>query len=165
MIWDISTLGYIGALRAHQKDGSYSIPITSMNSESSIVPRCQRLLFTGGKDGVVKGWSIATMKCVVILRGHTGDIRFIELSPECVFSGGSDFTVRVYDRTTFECVQILNHPCTITDGITFDSNFISATHDRMSKFQNFKNIFLVIYMSSSYTFTSKNKKFNVFMMY
>ncbi len=93
--------------------------------------RSQRILFSGGVHGVIKAWLMRTNECVATLRGHTGDIRTLELSPECLFSGSSDFTVRVWDRSTFVCVQVLLHGTTVTKGVSIGPNLITSGHDRV----------------------------------
>lgn len=61
-----------------------------------------KLAVSGGSEGVVKVWDLATGKPKHILRGHVGEVTAVGLSPDGqrVLSGGDDATLKVWDAGT-----------------------------------------------------------------
>jgi NACHT domain- and WD repeat-containing protein len=66
------------------------------------------LAISGGADGTLRVWRVATGACVHILRGHTAGIMAVATAgADRVVSASWDSTVRVWNLDSGECVQVL----------------------------------------------------------
>jgi WD40 repeat protein len=63
-----------------------------------------RTLASGGQDGTVVVWDVATRRARAPLRGHTGAVRGLSFSPDgkVLATAGDDGTVRLWDLVTGE---------------------------------------------------------------
>lgn len=69
------------------------------------------LIVSGGWDNLVKVWSLSTVKCQHTLRGHTGYVTSVTVSPDgslCA-SAGKDGIARLWDLSRGE--QLYELPC------------------------------------------------------
>jgi WD40 repeat protein len=59
---------------------------------------------TGGLDGTLKVWDLATGQEVLSLAGHTTGITFLGFTPDggSLITGDDDGVVKVWDGTRFE---------------------------------------------------------------
>ena len=59
-------------------------------------------LASGGGDGTVRIWDVATGQQRATLNGHTGGVRAVAVAPDgsWLASGSGDGTVRIWDVTT-----------------------------------------------------------------
>lgn len=64
----------------------------------SFTPNGKKLV-SGGADGVIKVWDIATGKSLFNLKGHNIDINSVSVSPDGkrVVSGSSDGEIKLWD--------------------------------------------------------------------
>ena len=64
---------------------------------------------SGGYDGTLKVWDVATGKCVVTLEGHSQYVQCVAVFPDgqSVVSGSWDKTLKVWDVATGKCVATL----------------------------------------------------------
>ena len=64
---------------------------------------------TGGDDGTVRLWEVATGRCKLGLDGHTNQVWSVAWSPDGrqALSGCSDKTVRLWEVATGRCEQVL----------------------------------------------------------
>lgn len=84
--WDSLTLeNRVQQLHAHND----WITCCSLNS-------AENLLFTGGKDSVIKVWNPENLACLDALTGHTGPINQVLCVNDYLFSASHDRTVRVW---------------------------------------------------------------------
>jgi WD40 repeat protein len=69
------------------------------------------LVASGGDDGLVRVWEVATGKLVALLRGHTGMVSGLSFTPdgEKLVSGSSDRTVRIWSPKTGQEEDVLLH--------------------------------------------------------
>jgi WD40 repeat protein len=90
-IWDADQGGEpLTTLRGHSRE-VYAVAF-SPNDQG-------RWIASGGEDGTVKVWDSRTGVAVVTLRGHTGLVSSLALSPDGrrLYSGSRDNTVKVWD--------------------------------------------------------------------
>jgi len=68
-----------------------------------------RTAVSGGADGAVRVWDVATGWCHATLQGHTDDIHGVAVSADgrIAVSASSDKTVRVWDLATEQCCATL----------------------------------------------------------
>src|SRR5262249_52421361 len=78
-------------------DARYELPQPSDVTSIAFGPGAH-LLATGGTDGTVRLWSLATGRVRKVLRGHVGPVRDIAFSPRAtlVASASKDGTARVF---------------------------------------------------------------------
>ena len=69
------------------------------------------LLFTGGRDSVVRVWDIRTKAEVMVLGGHKGTIHSVatQAGEPQVVTGSADATVRTWDLVAGTTTAILTH--------------------------------------------------------
>lgn len=73
-------------------------------------------LFSGGEDGTIHVWGIATNELITVLKdpGHSDHIWVLALYGNKLFSGSADSSIRVWNSETHEPVTILGgHPSTV----------------------------------------------------
>ncbi|XP_067676661.1 peroxisomal targeting signal 2 receptor-like [Haliotis asinina] len=84
----------------------------------------QNVLFTGGVDGLIRGWDIRnTQQQVCELRGHQYAIRRIRTSPFMatkLISCSYDFTTRIWDYTRPEALEVIEHHTEFVYGLDFN---------------------------------------------
>lgn len=61
---------------------------------------------TGGDDGQIRIWEVASRNCAAVLNGHSARVHSVCLSDEerAVLSASADGTLRVWDATTSKCL-------------------------------------------------------------
>ncbi|MCC3417909.1 MAG: NACHT domain-containing protein [Microcoleus sp. PH2017_07_MST_O_A] len=66
-----------------------------------------KLLATGGSDGMVRCWEVASRREILTCKGHSSWIRSVAFSPDgkTLASGASDQTVKLWDCHSGECLQ------------------------------------------------------------
>ncbi|SHN39432.1 WD40 repeat domain-containing serine/threonine protein kinase [Cryptosporangium aurantiacum] len=66
-----------------------------------------RILYTGGDDGTVRKWDVATGSCLQVLGGHDGAVRALAATADgrCTLSLDETGTLRVWDDDTGECLR------------------------------------------------------------
>src|SRR5262245_1719455 len=74
----------------------------SGQAEAGAFTRDGRHVLTGGQDGTLKLWDLATTRLVRTFTGHKGDVTAVALSPDGsrAVSGSKDKTVRLWDVAT-----------------------------------------------------------------
>ena len=65
---------------------------------------------TGGDDGQIRIWEVASRKCTAVLDGHTARIHAVSLSEEerLALSASADKTLRVWDPISAKCLLMLS---------------------------------------------------------
>ncbi len=68
-----------------------------------------RVAISGGRDGTLRVWDLASGECLRTLTGHTGPVLSVAVSDDgrTVVSGGRDKTVRVWELDSGRCVHTL----------------------------------------------------------
>lgn len=71
-----------------------------------------RTAVSGGADGTVRAWSVATGACTRVFHGHEHLVESVSLSPDGrqVLSGSRDGTVRWWSVEDGECLGVLGAP-------------------------------------------------------
>ncbi len=66
-----------------------------------------QLLATGGSDGIVRCWDVASRREILTCKGHSSWIRSVAFSPDgkTLASGASDQTVKLWNCHSGECLQ------------------------------------------------------------
>lgn len=65
-------------------------------------------------DGAVRVWDVNTLKFLGELKGHTHQVRCLEVHNGKIYTGSLDHTCRIWDVNTKECLGVLNHDHSIT---------------------------------------------------
>ena len=74
-------------------------------------------LVSGGADGTVRIWDVATWRERALLAGHTGGVASVAVAPDgsWLVSGGADGTVRIWDVAAWQAramMRVENSVCT-----------------------------------------------------
>ncbi len=69
---------------------------------NAVMSRDGRRLVSGGSDGTVRVWDLASKKELMCLKGHEGAVRHVVFTPDGskLLTSGEDGTVRLWDATT-----------------------------------------------------------------
>jgi WD40 repeat protein len=75
----------------------------------SAVNRAGTLALSGHRDGRVRLWSLGTGECLATMKGHSGIVNSVQITPDGLFavSGSEDKTVKIWDMETGNCVGTL----------------------------------------------------------
>ncbi len=98
------------------------------------------LLFSGGRDAMLKVWDLETFQCVNAQPAHWFTINDLALSPSGAFlaTASRDKTIKVWDAGTFKLLKVLD---TVRDGghinsvnrlfwSSFNNTLVSCSDDR-----------------------------------
>ena len=91
------------------------------------------LIVSGGSDETVKVWSLTEFRCMDTLKGHTGTVNSVAVSPDgslCA-SAGKDGKAKLWDISRSEHLYELDCPCPINE-LSFSPNhywLCGATND------------------------------------
>jgi len=66
-------------------------------------------LASGGRDGTVRLWDVATGQVRVSLSGHAGQVTAVAVAPDgsWLATGGEDGTVRIWDTATGQALALM----------------------------------------------------------
>jgi predicted NACHT family NTPase len=97
-----------------------------------------KLLATGGTDGVVRCWDVASGKELLTCKGHSSLVRSLAFSPngEILASGSNDRTIRLWDCHSSECLQTLRGHSDMVRSVVFSPDgktLASGSDDRTVK--------------------------------
>jgi WD40 repeat protein len=86
---------------------------------------------------------VQTGECLRVLRGHTGGVWSIAISPDGQIwaSGSGDRTVRLWNLQTGDCVQVLHDHTSWVSSVLFSSDgqfLVSGSDDRTIKLWDVK---------------------------
>jgi WD40 repeat protein len=99
--WDLKTRNELRSFEWHKGGG---VPAVASSRDG-------RNLATGSDDGIVKLWDVSTGQETVTFKGHTGQIRRAEFSPDgrylATAGAGPDNVVRLWDATTGQEIATL----------------------------------------------------------
>lgn len=63
---------------------------------------------SGSDDHTVRVWDARTLARAAVLRGHTDNVRVLQMLPRRVLSGSWDRTVRVWAVGSWDCLHVLS---------------------------------------------------------
>jgi predicted NACHT family NTPase len=97
-----------------------------------------KLLATGGTDGVVRCWDVASGKELLTYKGHSYWVNSIAFSPDgkTLASGSGDTTIKLWDFRSDECLQTWHGHTDWVNSIVFSSDgktLASGSDDRTIK--------------------------------
>jgi hypothetical protein len=115
-IWNMTTSGLTRSLKAHQG---------AINSIS--LSKDNKYLVTGGEDGLIKIWDLATglespnLPLIQTIKAHNNAVLAVELSPnyQQIGSGSWDKTIKLWDVQTGQLLKTLIGHEQLVDAIAF----------------------------------------------
>jgi F-box and WD-40 domain protein CDC4 len=78
------------------------------------------ILVTGGSDGSVRVWSLATYQAIHRLAAHDNSVTSLQFDNTRIVSGGSDGRVKVWDLKTGVPVRELSSPAEAVWRVVFE---------------------------------------------
>ena len=102
-----------GPIAARRGEGKSKIEIVPLVPHADWVnsvafsPDGKRML-SGGKDGKIKLWEVASGRLIRTLRGHTQDVNAVAFSPDGAYvlsGGGGDASVKLWDIATGQFIR------------------------------------------------------------
>ena len=69
----------------------------------------EQKIVSGLRDNTIKIWDINSLKCLMVLRGHTGSVLCLQYDDKVIISGSSDTSVRIWDVKTGASLNKLSH--------------------------------------------------------
>ncbi|CAG5904005.1 unnamed protein product [Menidia menidia] len=66
------------------------------------------LLLSAGCDASIRGWSLKTYRCEMVLYGHTDTVNCLDIHDDKIVSGSKDHTVKVWSLQTWRPFKNLN---------------------------------------------------------
>ncbi len=88
-------------------------------------------VLSGHHDGRLRLWSLQTRECLATLKGHSGIVKSVQITPDGRFgiSGSNDQTVKVWDLEAGTCVETLEgHQSRVNSvAVSPDGNLIAST--------------------------------------
>ena len=111
-----------------------TIPRTKTVAYAITVSFDGSLWITGGRDGVITIWDVATNRTIRMLRGHKGYVRSLAISPDgkTLASGGSDKIVRIWNIATGREQGILRGHTGVVSALAFSpdrKHIVSGSYD------------------------------------
>ncbi|GLI61761.1 hypothetical protein VaNZ11_004229 [Volvox africanus] len=103
-VWDVSRPAHECLVKTLVKHNS-----RSFNVEFS--PLLRNYLLSSSNDRTARVWDVSSGDCLVVLSGHTAEVRALAWHPEVAhlcFTGSWDASVRVWDVRTGNCIHVAN---------------------------------------------------------
>lgn len=94
-----------------------------LQGHTSLVGQLQMrddILVTGGSDGSVRVWSLATYQAIHRLAAHDNSVTSLQFDNTRIVSGGSDGRVKVWDLKTGVPVRELSSPAEAVWRVVFE---------------------------------------------
>ena len=66
-------------------------------------------IVSGSRDDTIRIWDSKSGECLLVLKGHEGDVSSVSYSPDGsrIVSGSHDDTIRIWDSKSGECLTAL----------------------------------------------------------
>ncbi|WP_293208259.1 NACHT domain-containing protein [Microcoleus sp. PH2017_01_SCD_O_A] len=100
-----------------------------------------KLLATGGTDGVVRCWDVASGKELLTCKGHSNWVSSVAFSPDnkTLASGSSDKTIKLWERHSGECLKTFQGHSDLVRSVAFSPDgktLATGSDDRSVKLWN-----------------------------
>jgi WD40 repeat protein len=108
-IWDMKTGANLKTLKGHQ---SYVMALSVRECHDEEKLGIDTIVSAStDKTARIWKWMNGDLKCVNVLRGHTGQIYCLQFDPSSrlIVTGGGDSEVRVWHEDTGACLHVLKH--------------------------------------------------------
>lgn len=107
--WDINMGQLLQELQGHT-EWVWCVTVAPVGISKSTCDQ-RYILASGSSDRTIKIWSLPTGQLQMTLRGHTGFVRSLSLSPDgkTLISGSGDKTVRLWDLDTGKTLLMQTH--------------------------------------------------------
>ncbi|VDD89409.1 unnamed protein product [Enterobius vermicularis] len=101
----------IEALEINWRDGTPVMKKINCLSEQRVycLQYDEQKIVSGLRDNTIKIWDMSTLKCLMVLRGHTGSVLCLQYDDKIIISGSSDTSVRIWDVKTGSNLNVLCH--------------------------------------------------------
>ena len=119
-VWSAST-GYV-LLPSWDHMLTSSECIALLQGHTSLVGQLQLtddILTTGGSDGRIIVFNLATMNCLERLCAHDNSVTCLQFDQRFILSGGNDGRAKVWDIQTGRFLRELTRPCESVWRVTF----------------------------------------------
>ncbi|CAG1997857.1 unnamed protein product [Fusarium graminearum] len=107
--------------------------LNSVKAHDSAV-RCLAILesgiiVSGSRDSTIRLWNLESGKIEPrnVLRGHTAEVRNVQVHGDVIVSGSYDADARVWSAQTGECLHILHGHGRNVHGLAFDGKRVATS--------------------------------------
>jgi F-box and WD-40 domain protein CDC4 len=84
---------------------------------------------SGSRDGTIRLWTLESNQLELrrVLRGHTAEVRNVQVHGDVIVSGSYDGAARVWNAETGECLQILHGHRSQVHGVAYDGKRVATS--------------------------------------
>ena len=107
--------------------------LNTLKAHDSAV-RCLAILdngtvVSGSRDGTIRLWTLESGQLGLrsVLRGHTAEVRNIQVYGDVIVSGSYDADARVWSAETGECLHILHGHRSHVHGVAYDGKRVATS--------------------------------------
>eukprot|EP00698_Gefionella_okellyi_P020386 TRINITY_DN6382_c0_g1_i1.p1 TRINITY_DN6382_c0_g1~~TRINITY_DN6382_c0_g1_i1.p1 ORF type:complete len:382 (+),score=60.43 TRINITY_DN6382_c0_g1_i1:59-1204(+) len=120
-----------GRVRCITNTATASTPLTDVGPTSAAASSSQCLIVTGGDDGIVRLWDVASLQCVHSIHGRASMVSCVQVSGQHLIlstdSKNPEHMIKMFDLNTGQCVTAFTgHALPVHALSVLDNQLLSA---------------------------------------